>query len=363
MKKQNIYKIDERQFNLIVEQQKKQDPQLQTEAFEALADAFGKLLTSTFKGTVNVFKYFTGIRVNVFRGGQFSKSGKVPVKKNNILAPLSLYKPELQGLPKNFEKLFVSLNGGINNISQEIDTPEEEKQADSIVENTMSNLVFDDVKQENPITYPIKFEFQNINKEHKVNQAIMMTTWNLAFTVTSDKKDVTEQSTLTFNLFAFSSQGPSIERMLSSLGKNKEDQDLFKFMNISSRIAQGSSPNEFSLIFSDQGQASKFARVMEKQIKSHMKILVEQLNYSFGVRNIIKVPNIVVKVENFLIGDVQLQTSAQPMQITAEEIDNDINEINRQINLYKNNNQYKDYIQQLNYIKTKLELRKKMIKK
>lgn len=363
MNKKNIYKINERQFKLIVEQQKKQEPQLQTEAFEALADAFGKLLTTTFKGTVNAFKYFSGIRVNVFRGGQFSKSGKVPVKKNNPLAPLSLYKPQLQGLPKNFEKLFVTLKGGIDEISQEIDTPEEEKQAPGIIENTMSNLIFNDVKQEDPITYPIKFEFQNINKEHKVNQAIMMTTWNLAFGVTSDKKDVTEQSTLTFNLFSFSSQGPSIERMLDSLGKNKEDQDLLKFMNMRSRIAQSSSPNEFSLIFSDEGQASRFSRVMEKQIKDHMKILIEQLNYGFGVKNMIKVPNIVVRVENHLIGDVQLQTSAQPIEVTAEEIDNDINEINRQINLYKNNKQYEKYIQQLNFLKTKLELRKKTIKK
>ncbi len=348
MTQPKVYKFNEKQLKLIVESQKSK-PELQLEILDQTANAFGKFLTWGFKQSVNAFKYLTGIGVNVYIGDKFTRTGKFPVKKQNPLAPLSLYNSELSALPKGYENLFKTIYNGAQ-AGQDIENQNTEN--NDVFQNIVNNLKFDSF---DGITYPIKFQFQNLQRDAKENATLMMTTWGLKFNVASSGK-ATEQNNMIFNLVAFSSQGASMDRFLAMASKTEKNNDLLKMI---SRFGSANADN-MSLIFSDAGQAQKFEKVMKKQIDDHMKVLIGHLNSDMGVKNTIKAPTITVKVANTLIGDVKLQPENQPAR-PVDEIDNDIKELNRQIQLYQNQENYKDYVTQLNTALNKLVLKKQEI--
>ena len=368
-----VYKINENQLKLIVESQKS-SPQLQTEAFDHTAQAFGKLLSWGFKQSINAFKYFAGIGVNVYHGKVFTTTGKYPVKKQNPLAPLSLYSPQLTGMPKNYQNLFTTIYNGLPNISNNQTQPTQGTQTQQQNNNTdqqtqgqgtettqgtqqtashpknlndvINNLKFDNT---NAISYPLKFKFQNLKREAKENSELMMVTWNLVFNVTCSG-NITNDNQMNWELVEFSSHGPDIEAFLSQSKNNKDPLDrLFKTINYSKN-----NTNELSLIFSNQGQSQKFANSMTKQIQSHMKILIGQLNAKMGVRDAIHVPQITVTVINTLVGDVNIQPQNQN-NISPETIQDDLNEVLRQIQLYKGKNP--EYTNKLNAIANQLGLK------
>jgi len=350
MTKQKIYRINENQLKVIVESQKS-SPQLQTEVLDSLASGFGKLLTFTFKQSVNAFKYFSGIGVNVFIGNKYTSTGKVKLKKNNPLSPLSLYNAKLTSLPQGYEKLFTTISTGIKGVSES--QPKDAKPVS--YESILKNLKFDNT---NGITYPIKFEFQNLDKKAKENSVIMMTTWGLIFNVVCAGQ-ASEPSTMTFNLVSFQSQGPSFDLFLKQLAQSeKKDQELIKSLSKFNTTGR----DTFSLIFSNASQSRKFETVMAKQIQDHMKVLIGHLNSDMGVKKAIQVPTIKVTVANTLIGDVKLQAENQKAP-PVDEIDDDIEEIQRQIKLYQDQDQYRSYIQDLNTILNKLALKRKEISK
>jgi len=375
MSNRQVYKISEKQFKLIVEIQKR-SPQLQTEILDRTAGAFTKLLSFGFKQSMNAIRYLAGIGVNVFYGDRYTPTGKFPVKKSNPLAPLSLYQPELAGLPQNYQKLFTTIYTGFNAIdvaknNQRVNQNDygggitnqgkhgggmnfnyqNIKKLDEIVDN----LKFDDVKD---IVYQIKFKFQNLKKEAKENAELMMTTWSLIFNVNSEG-NVSNNNTMQWELVGFNSQGPSIGRFLSMATKkennNNEDDRLLRALS-----QYASAPtNQLSLIFSNQGQAGKFAKVMKTQIDTHMKIMIGQLNAQMGSKDVIKQPTVSVIVNPILIGDSKIQPQNQKGNMN--DIENDMNEILRQIKIYQDQDQYQDYINKLKYILNKLAIQRKQL--
>ena len=351
MNRPKIYKFNKNQMKLIVESQKS-SPQLQTEILDQTADAFGKFLTFGFRQSANIFKYFTGIGVNVFFGTQFTPTGKVPIKKNNPLAPLSLYKPTLTELPTGYEKLFETVAGGIKTIdatkeqgqdNQDKDTNKEEES-----NQTLKQLKFDDVDQ---ILYRIKFEFQNLQKNAKENQSIMATTWGLIFKAKCSG-NITETNQITFTLVGFTSQGPSAEQYLSAL-TDKDKNAILKMV--------GTSGKGFSLIFSDQSQAAKFAKVMKTQIDKHMKVIIGNLNADMGV-NVIKVPTVDIVINPTLIGDSKIQPQNQP--VDPNQLAEDIKTITEKIKEYQNNTDTNSqtFLKQLRIVLNRLVLKQEELK-
>lgn len=350
MRKKKVYKINENQLKLIVGKQK-QSPQLQTEVLDRTAEGFGKLLSWGFKQSINAFKFFNGIGVNVFSGDRFTPNGKFPVKKYNPLAPLSLYNAKLTDLPKNYQNLFKTISTGIPSTDNN-DDADDEYNVDSLVNDEFR---FDTVKN---ITYPVKFEFQNLKREAKENSDLMMTTWALIFNVTS-KGIATSYSSMDWELVGFSSQGASITRFLSAM-MNKENTTNDVLRTLSKYDEDFIGANRLSLIFSSVSESEKFNKVMKKQIEVHMKTIIEQLNAKMGVKNAIKTPEIVVKVNPTLIGDAKIQPQNKPT-LSLEEIENDMSEILEQIQKYKNQKTYQEYIKKLIYIYNKLKLQREQI--
>lgn len=369
MSQKKVYKINENQLKLIVGSQKTNSPQLQTEMLDATAAAFTKLLSWGFKQSISAFKYLTGIGVNVFSGDRYTPTGKVPVKKSNWLLPLGLYNPKLIGKPKNYQNLFTTLYQGIQTIDKGNDSQDlnQTDDAGSTDNNTMNlddvstNLKFDSV---DGIVYNIKFQFTNLKKEAKENAELMMTTWALIFNVVCQGK-VTDTNTMLWSLVGFSSQVPNFMQMLSMASKNngnpndKDEQGLDKFFKKISNYGD-SSANDFSLIFSNTGQSQKFEQVMKQQIDANMKVMIGELNAKMGLQNVIKQPQITVKVHSNLIGDIKIQEtqSIKPL----DELENDLQEIARQIAFYKDQEQYQDYVAQLKSIFTRLMLNREQIK-
>jgi hypothetical protein len=215
----------------------------------------------------------------------------------------------------------------------------------------LDNLEFNDTQ----IIYPIKFQFQNLKRDAKENAALMMTTWSLIFDVTSTG-NVTGNNSMVFNLIAFKSQGLSFARAFTQANKkDKEDDDWGNFMKSFSKIAGASEGdiNELSLIFSSQSEAAKFKRAMTKQIDDGMKVLIAQFNNKFDVKNVIKQPTITVTINNGLIGDSNIQTQNKSIN-NGNDIESDMKEIIKQIEKYKDQDQYQDYVKQLKYIYNKL---------
>ena len=340
MDERKIYKVNERQLKVIVESQKS-SPQLQTEVLDSLGGMFLGLLTSTFKRTSQAFKYFAGIGVNVYYDDRFTSSGKFPIKKNNPLAPLSIYKSELSGLPQNYQNLFKTIYGDMDKVQQN--------------KNIIDQLKFDSV---NGIVYPIKFQFQNLKKEAKENSSLMMTTWSLVFNVVSSGRAI-DNNEMKFELVKFISQGPAISQFLSQASKNKNDQDI---LNVISQYASAQmSSNE--LIFNSQSEANRFKQAMKNQIDEHMKVIIGLVNAKMGVNQVIKIPTVTVDVSPNLVGDSNIQPQNKKPNITIQQLDTDINEIQRQINLYTGQDQYKDYIKDLQFMLNKLSLMKVQLQK
>ena len=361
MGKTKIYKFNQNQLKLIVESQKS-SPQLQTEILDRTADNFGKILTWGFKQSINAFKYLSGIGVNVFYGNRYTPTGKFPLKKRNPLAPLSLYKPQLAGLPQNYQNIFKTFYNEIgtnknqnNTTTNNQQTTDQSNPGETSIDAVINELKFDNV---NGVTYQIKFQFQNLKKEAKENAELMMTTWGLIFNVKCEG-NATENNTMTWELVGFSSQGPSVSRFLSMASGKQGDKEGNVLVKALSQYA-GASSNQLSLIFTNKNEASRFAKGMKKQIDDHMKVMIGQVNSDMGVKNTIKVPMVSVIVSPLLIGDSNLQPENQKAK-PINEIENDINEIMRQIELYKDQDQYKKYVEQLNYILKRLVLQRKQV--
>lgn len=362
MSQKKVYKINENQLKLIVGSQKTNSPQLQTEMLDATAAAFTKLISWGFKQSIAGFKYMTGVGVNIFYGDRYTPTGKYPVKKTNWLLPLGLYKPTLVGMPQNYQNLFKTLYTGMQSIDStgnqqgEVgDTNNETLNLDTL----STNLKFDDVQG---IVYNIKFQFTNLKKEAKENAELMMTTWALVFNVDCQGK-VTDNNTMKWTLVGFSSQGPSISQFLSAAAKGKGDNEGEGFLKALSKIAGAStnaSTNQLSLIFSNTSQAQKFAKAMTQQINNHMKVIIGQTNANMGQKNTIKQPQVTVTVDPKLIGDSKIQETQTTKPL--EEIENDLREIARQIDLYKDQEQYKNHINQLKYVFNRLLIQREQIK-
>jgi hypothetical protein len=339
MAQPKVYKFNENQLKLIVESQKS-SPQLQTEILDQTANAvgniIGKVLSFGFKQSVNAFKFFNGIGVNVYQGTLFTKEGKVDIKKHNPLAPLSLYNPTLVSLPQGYQNLFTTISNGLNVNAQQNQ------------EEILQNMTFDDVPK---VVYRIKFQFQNLKKDAKENSALMMTTWSLVFKVDCNGK-ATEQSTMNFTLDRFTSEGVSLERVISQMMGSQTNPNAMN--TISGNLG---AIDELSLIFTKQDQAQKFEKVMKKQIDDHMKIMIAQLNKQMGVTNAIKTPQVTVKVNPNLIGDSKQDLS----NMNVDDIQNDIDECLRQIQLYQNDANHEAYVASLRIMVNRLLVLKQQL--
>jgi hypothetical protein len=164
----------------------------------------------------------------------------------------------------------------------------------------------------------------------------MSVTWLLAFKVTSDKKSLADNSTLNIELTDFTSQGASIEQILSQIDKNEKTntgQVLTKALK-----KYGSAPtNELSIIFTDDGQATSFGNVVKKQIQDHVKVIIAQINTKLNVKDLFKIPNINVKVNSKLIGNsTESNSEVQQEKNNLEVINNDISQIEDFIKKYNN---------------------------
>lgn len=327
---------------LIVDKPNKDDKQLQTEILDSLAGLFGKLLTATFKGTINLIKYLVGVGVNVYYGEQYAKGKKYPVTKNNPLAPLSILKATLTGLPENYQNIFKSIYSGISGKGEAEDELKKDtgdtvpgEGAGSVTDmvtkldkSVEESLVFDSVEG---IKYPIKFEFSNLKTNDKKNATVMMSTWNLIFNVESDGKKASEGSTLTFNLVGFPASGPSLARLFAAgkSGKEKETEFLTKAL----QKFETEVGNTISLIFSNTGQSVKFGGAMKKQISTHMKVMIAEVNKKLGTTNLIKVPTVIVNVDPGLIG-TDLEKGVNP-QDKKNQVDIDIQTLSNMIKDYQ----------------------------
>ena len=355
---QKIYKFNQKQLGLIIENQKK-DKQLQLEMFDATGNAFGKLLTFAFKQSVSAFKYLSGIGVNVYSGEGFSPDGRIKVKKNNPLAPLSLYNPTLAGLPKNYQNIFKTIYQGLLTISDEdVKSINNNDEQDVDVEKQLENqldkyLVFNSLdKDGQEIIYNIKFEFSNLDKTNKLNSTIMMSTWSLKFKVTANDENVSKTNTnLKFELTSFSSSPPSLAAIMDKFAKEVKNNPKANFEKEFEKYQQ--STNEVSLIFSDQSQANKFSNVMKNQIDSQMKTIISQLNTKLKSKNLIKQPTITVDISENLTG-----ISKEPIGTPEEQIksiDGDIIKLKVLVKKYKNGTTPKEktfYTKVLQVLKT-----------
>ena len=352
MKSKKVYKINEHQLKLITDNQKT-TPQLQTEIFDSLANSFGKLLTWGFKQSVSAFKFLSGIGVNVYykTGDTFNPRGAVPIKKNNPLAPLSLYNPNLSALPENWQNLFVGLNKAIKTLPPK---GQEQDQSKEQIQTMLSQVKFDDINDDKPIVYKIKFQFQNLKKEAKENSELMMITWHLKFEAKSNGK-ITENSSITFNLIEFSSEGINFGNIFGKEGGGFNQQ----FMKNVSQV----SGKDFRLVFSNSREGNKFISTIQKQITDSLDKFIGQANADIGEKDLIKNPTIKVTIDPKLnpgqTPNVPNQTNQG--QTDVADLDTDIAEITRQIEAYKDQDQYKAYSDQLDQLRKKLILKKEQV--
>jgi hypothetical protein len=387
MPKQKVYKITDKQMKLIVENQKKGSPQLivtkksndkqlQTEILDSLGNLFTKILTGAFKVSVNAIKYLMGVGVNVYYGEQYSKGGKYPVVKNNPLAPLSITKATLTGLPENYQNIFTKIYEGILGISKSkeelkkttenepVNTNQPNDVLSGLESSVEENMVFNDTKG---IKYPIKFEFSNLSKNDKKNATVMMSTWNLVFDVDASGK-ASETSTLTFNLVGFPASGPSLSRLIAA-GKEKKEKES-EFLSKALMKFESEAGNNISLIFSSSGQAEKFQNAMKKQIDTHMKVMISEVNTKIGTKNLIKIPNVSVVVDKRLIGSdpdkgVNPKTKLDQTNNDLKEMITLIEKYQQYVNLNPKDTNAKNFLQDLQIkargliaIKKELEMNK-----
>lgn len=310
-----VYKITDKQLNVIVESQKN-SPQLQTELFDRSGDILGKMLSNMFKNSVKLFKYLSGIKVEIHK----NDSGKgVPIKykKKNPLAPLGLGESKLS-TPK------------ISGILPD--------------ESGFDDGVFSD----GFLVFPVKFKFLNL-AESQENQNLQYATWNIEVKVTVNG------DTLELELERFISGAPRRVQVSRTRGGNQQTQSDREYLE--------DVPMDYSalsVIFIGDNQAKKFMDVIQKTvIEDILTPFVTRYNRNVGQDGRIEIPKVRVKVNpEFITTEISKQTNLSDNEI--QDIKDAMNALKQQRDRYQNIPGSEEYISQLR--QTYIELQKRLPK-
>jgi len=330
MNNNRVYKITDKQFNLIVENQKS-SPQLQTEMFDAAADGLFKLIKFGFKNGVKLFKYMQGIKVEIDIKNA-AGSTLFSYRKKNPLAPLGLSDPQIKRSPEGLETILPK---------------------NTILSSDKDNIAF----TSGIITYPVKFKFLNL-AEKKENQELQYVTWKIMIEV----KVFDQGERIILKLIDFSSSDISINSFVKAIendltnnnnSKLKERNVEAALLKQMTKIRGGS--DDFVIKFLGRDQANRFMQVVEKQfIISVIRPFIQKYNNDRKVGDPeLVIPKIEVDVNPKLItGEVKkiINTSDNSSEISTDEIIKAIQEIRDQYNKYENIEGSEEYLKELNSI-------------